>query len=80
MRKSNLLNRMNQSARDREVVVVRYRCKGDSKHTEEVMLRCEIPHFKSKLKNVEEFVEKPGYDKKAWREIERQLKVARIVR
>ena len=58
MRKSNLLNRMNQSARDREVVVVRYRCKGDSKHTEEVMLRCEISHFKSKLKNVEEFVEK----------------------
>lgn len=53
MKKFN--QRLKQSRRDRDVVAVRYRCKGDSKHRYAKMLRCEVAAFINKFKTLDEY-------------------------
>lgn len=48
--------RLKQSQMDREIVTVKYRAKGDSKHRIASMKRCEVSSFKKKFKVLEEFI------------------------
>ena len=47
--------RLKQSQRDREIVAVRYRVKGHSKHRYAKMRRCEVKKFLSKFKELDEY-------------------------
>jgi hypothetical protein len=46
--------RLKQSQHDRQVVTVKYRVKGDSKHRIASMKRCEVPGFLKKFRVLEE--------------------------